>query len=690
MASTSEWQEHEVIYHGSVPVVLKSADREDRSTALTVAITHSTGQPRNQKVLHVQLTDESDAFLLYTLEISEDDFHALKTEQNILVDFPTFPSKFIELLRQCQSCAAEEHPRFVAVLSTLGGEPVLTITETNPFRQLAHLALRFVAGNDAAIKRHLAGRVTDFKAQLLATSDELKERTSQLEATAERATAQAETLRTLSEDHARELHEAEVLHKEQLASAREAAASAQQQQSSTAELERQRLLERSEAELRASRRAEADAQARITELTGHTHELELRARESGSKLQGAEQEVTLLRKEGTGLRDENSALSARVHQLEKALSSREIELAAANRSASDKEALLAQTASLQEASTDGRRQLEESLAMYKEGHAKLQEKLQLSSVEITKGNGIIAKLQSDGRELKSKLKLRAQQLQQQAEQLASKQAEVDAAERATAEMRAQAAELRADKERAEEGAANCKQQLADAHELLRSNQQVIQWLNTELNQQQAGGRPYLGTPSARLAGFRPTLPSASASASASAVPSVSSSPSSSLPLPSPATTALGTSLTPTGAKAPTPTGASADASAAELTSPAASLARVKAAATHAMLPPPKPPAATRLDFEAHSTACHSTACSATAAPEGGGSKGYVPGAALASLRSRAGLALAENLSASDRARLGASTATDTASTAGAAFADYLSPSCAPSATSYGGVPLGTS
>ena len=48
----------ESIYTGIVPVVLKHADREDRATTLTVALAYGVAQPRNQKVLHVQLTDE--------------------------------------------------------------------------------------------------------------------------------------------------------------------------------------------------------------------------------------------------------------------------------------------------------------------------------------------------------------------------------------------------------------------------------------------------------------------------------------------------------------------------------------------------------------------------------------------------------------------------------------------------------
>ena len=70
----------------------------------------------------------------------------------------------------------------MASLSCLCGTPMFTITESNPFRQLAHLSLRFVAGNDAAIKRYLAGRLADFKAELATVSDDLAQRTRQLQA----------------------------------------------------------------------------------------------------------------------------------------------------------------------------------------------------------------------------------------------------------------------------------------------------------------------------------------------------------------------------------------------------------------------------------------------------------------------------------------------------------------------------
>ena len=283
MEREAEDHADESIYHGNVPVLLKSSERDDKQSTLTVAMSFTTGQPRNQKVLHIQVTDESDAYLLYTLDISEDDFHSLKAEQSILVDFPTFPSKFVELLRQCQASAGEEHPRFLAMLSTQTGVPVFSVTETNPFRQLTHIALRMVAGNDAAIKRYLAGRVADFKSQLLHMRDELGERTQQLQETAELASAQTTKLRSIEEDHVRTLHDLEVRQQSAIAEIKKAAAEAAMEQSRLADQERSRVVERSETELSAVRLSLERTSGELAKLTAAHHELELRLRERSSR-----------------------------------------------------------------------------------------------------------------------------------------------------------------------------------------------------------------------------------------------------------------------------------------------------------------------------------------------------------------------------------------------------------------------
>eukprot|EP00965_Chrysotila_dentata_P163664 5404268-Pleurochrysis_carterae.AAC.1 len=183
----------------------------------------------------------------------------------------------------------------------------------------------------------------------------------------------------------------------------------------------------------------------------------------------------------------------------------EVELAAAAQSVRDKDALAERTSALLAAAEEAARQAEAAAAMFKGSCVKLQARLKASGDEITRGNAIIQKLQADIRALKGKLKLKAAVLVQQQEQAAQKQQAIDAADRSVADLRAQLTESAAEKTRAEEGAAELKRQLSEAQELLRSNQQVITWLNKELNETQAprglGG-----------AAFRPSLPRATGEA----------------------------------------------------------------------------------------------------------------------------------------------------------------------------------
>jgi len=64
-----------------------------------------------KKVLNIQITDPEDPFFLYTLEIGEDDFHVLKNEQNLLVDFQQFPISFTQLLDECIDSKFEDSPK---------------------------------------------------------------------------------------------------------------------------------------------------------------------------------------------------------------------------------------------------------------------------------------------------------------------------------------------------------------------------------------------------------------------------------------------------------------------------------------------------------------------------------------------------------------------------------------------------
>lgn len=71
----------------------------------------SLSNPVHRKDLVIRLTDDTDPFFLYNLVISEEDFQSLKLQQGLLVDFLSFPQKFIDLLQQCMQEHVKETPR---------------------------------------------------------------------------------------------------------------------------------------------------------------------------------------------------------------------------------------------------------------------------------------------------------------------------------------------------------------------------------------------------------------------------------------------------------------------------------------------------------------------------------------------------------------------------------------------------
>lgn len=149
------------------------------------------------------MTDENDPYFLYVLDVGEQDFHHLKRDQSLLVEFLVFPSKLIELIELCLNSSANTTSNtgnadslsktsnsqnlseynssiFTANLDMAGG--ALTIVESNKFKQLTHISLQLRLGNDAAIKGYLSSRLTFIttvankrKVELATSQTELKD-----------------------------------------------------------------------------------------------------------------------------------------------------------------------------------------------------------------------------------------------------------------------------------------------------------------------------------------------------------------------------------------------------------------------------------------------------------------------------------------------------------------------------------
>lgn len=138
----------------------------------------TTTSNSNKQTFTLNITDNTDPLFLYLMEISETEFHSIKQEQSLLIEFQQFPSKFYEMLEMA-SIIPNQNSKFedvnlnfnksiatnyVCILHhTNPTDALLIVQEITQFRQLNHLILRVKTANDAILKKYLSGLAKDFK-----------------------------------------------------------------------------------------------------------------------------------------------------------------------------------------------------------------------------------------------------------------------------------------------------------------------------------------------------------------------------------------------------------------------------------------------------------------------------------------------------------------------------------------------
>lgn len=122
---------------------------------------NSVMRPATERAIRIEVTDERDHTFLFLQEMTENDFQYLKRAQAILVDFAAFPAKLVDLVDQCRLEAREADDvvgsSFSARLELNTG--VLSLIESNMFKQLTHISLQLRPGNDNVVKFYLSARL---------------------------------------------------------------------------------------------------------------------------------------------------------------------------------------------------------------------------------------------------------------------------------------------------------------------------------------------------------------------------------------------------------------------------------------------------------------------------------------------------------------------------------------------------
>uniref|UniRef100_A0A4W4FK25 Spindle assembly abnormal protein 6 homolog n=1 Tax=Electrophorus electricus TaxID=8005 RepID=A0A4W4FK25_ELEEL len=491
----------DLLFNKTLCVHVKCKDSDDRRTVIRVGIElHLTSSPIHRRDLVVRLTDDADLFFLYNLVISEEDFQSLKVQQGLLIDFTSFPQKFIDLLDQCISEQDKENPRFLLQLSTsssvLDHSPAnLNIVETNAFKHLTHLSLKLLPGSDVEVKKYLATCLATVKEE----KEQLQQRLRKTEEDLSRQLSYAQQVRpvcinTLSEksrelDRLRSEWTSQTTslsskHTLDLTTEREKALEVQtrlQQQNEQLRRELETAHQRSTQQLQA-RLSELEASNR--ELTEKKYKSDSTIRDLRAKLLGLEEESQRAKQQVVSLRRENGTLDSECHEKERLLNQLQTRVAVLEQEIQGKEQLVLRTKEVLDATQQQKNSVEETAENKQLQIVKLESTVKSLSEELIKANGIIKKLQGDLKALVGKIKVKntvtvsqEKLLQDTTEQLQKEQRDLQDTQH---RLRLKEEEVSKLKEQLEATV----QKLDESRDVLKTNENVITWLNKQLNENQ--------------------------------------------------------------------------------------------------------------------------------------------------------------------------------------------------------------
>lgn len=483
------------LYSKRIPVVFKSSDREDRRGSVFIKMEMTTvTTPSTRKELVVRLTDEKDLFFLYTLRLGEEDFQTLKMQQGLLVDFGAFPQKFIDLLEMCLKEEHKDIPKFVIHIVSQGSfsgdrsTATLNIVETNPFKHLNHLSLKFIPGSDADVKKYLADCLKQYKEtnsllqqRLEHTDTDLNHR---LKTTQEMLNAKSVELDNLKAEWTAKLNDQIAKHKQELAIEKERAYQLQSTSQQKQEVER-RELEQSHSKMVQQLEARLyDVETVNKDLTERRYKNEGTIRDLKSKLSTMEEENVHIKQDLQSLRKQNSSLDADYHEQEKIINQLRMRVAVLEQEIKDKEQVLTKSSDLLGAEQDKKRRYEDDIESQKKEINKLNNKMKAMSEELMKGNEIIKKLQGEIKNYHGKIKLRTQIATEQEKLLTEKETELEKIRQELATCKDDLNQKSEQNKTLKENYETTVKKLEECRELLKTNENVIQWLNKQINETQ--------------------------------------------------------------------------------------------------------------------------------------------------------------------------------------------------------------
>ena len=399
-------------------IKIKSNEHEDRFEPMTISIISSV---IGKQSVSIHITNPSDPLLLFYVDLSELEFHKLKSEQCLLFDFQNFVSFLTNMLDMCIN-----DENFVCILHKKNiNEGVLVIQERTKFKENNHLILNVTQANDTKLKNYLGALSNEFKAKFEDTLAKLEQSNKMCESLNQENMRMKEEMQKMQIEKQNEINSLLNSKNNEINQLKEKCFADTKKQLDSLEQTKNVKINELECKIENFQKLYENLSKDKQALEEYKTKLEMNFKDIESKHNITMTELNVYKEDILHLRQENSALNQKCFQQEKELTELKLRNENFSSQTSEKEKGISNLNQLVETLTKQKESYEDSIKSLKAKNAKLESKLQEGIGEINKGNEIIEKLTNDIKRLKSKAKTLKQALESQEQLTNQKQIVLD-------------------------------------------------------------------------------------------------------------------------------------------------------------------------------------------------------------------------------------------------------------------------
>ena len=399
-------------------IKIKSNEHEDRFEPMTISIISSV---IGKQSVSIHITNPSDPLLLFYVDLSELEFHKLKSEQCLLFNFQNFVSFLTNMLDMCIN-----DENFVCILHKKNiNEGVLVIQERTKFKENNHLILNVTQANDNKLKNYLGALSNEFKAKFEDTLAKLEQSNKMCESLNQENMRMKEEMQKMQIEKQNEINSLLNSKNNEINQLKEKCFADTKKQLDSLEQTKNVKINELECKIENFQKLYENLSKDKQALEEYKTKLEMNFKDIESKHNITMTELNVYKEDILHLRQENSALNQKCFQQEKELTELKLRNENFSSQTSEKEKGISNLNQLVETLTKQKESYEDSIKSLKAKNAKLESKLQEGIGEINKGNEIIEKLTNDIKRLKSKAKTLKQALESQEQLTNQKQIVLD-------------------------------------------------------------------------------------------------------------------------------------------------------------------------------------------------------------------------------------------------------------------------